>query len=149
MHRITSQAHAQKQLDRRTCNNTANISSSSLERIYYSSVFVALILSSKKCILYVKPETCPTREVDGQHSIHCYWHTRRQTEKSDNYYCYICLMAFSRTTWVSWHQKGKQFRILLAQEMTGWQWHQVDHMQIICTLLQTDNHGSTSPLSLL
>jgi len=29
----------------------------------------------------------------------------------------------------------------------GWQWHQLDHMQIICTSLQTDNHGSTSPLS--
>jgi len=28
-----------------------------------------------------------------------------------------------------------------------WQWHQLDHMQIICTLLQTDNHASTSPLS--
>jgi len=30
--------------------------------------------------------------------------------------------------------------------MMGWQWHQLDHMQIICTLLQTDNHASTSPL---
>jgi len=24
-----------------------------------------------------------------------------------------------------------------------WQWHQLDHMQIICTLLQTDSHAST------
>jgi len=31
--------------------------------------------------------------------------------------------------------------------MMGWQWHQLDHMQIICTLLQTDNHTSTSPFS--
>ena len=32
--------------------------------------------------------------------------------------------------------------------MTGWQWHQLDHMQIICTLAQTDSHAySTSPLS--
>jgi len=31
--------------------------------------------------------------------------------------------------------------------MTGWQWHQLDHMQIICTSLQTDNHASTSVLS--
>jgi len=30
----------------------------------------------------------------------------------------------------------------------GWQWHQLDHMQIICTSLQTDNHASISPLSL-
>jgi len=29
----------------------------------------------------------------------------------------------------------------------GWQWHQMDHIQIICTSLQTDNHTSTSPLS--
>jgi len=27
--------------------------------------------------------------------------------------------------------------------MIGWQWHQLDQMQIICTLLQTDNHAST------
>jgi len=57
-------------------------------------------------------------------------------------------MAFySRTTWVSWHQKGKLFWILLEQEMMGWHWHQLDHMQIICTSLQTDNHASSSPLS--
>ena len=54
---------------------------------------------------------------------------------------------FSRTTWVSRHQKGKPFRILLKQEMMDWQWHQLDHMQIICTSLQTDNHASTSSLS--
>ena len=29
--------------------------------------------------------------------------------------------------------------------MMGWQWHQLHHMQIICTLLQTDNQASTSP----
>ena len=48
---------------------------------------------------------------------------------------------------LSWHQKGKPIWILLEQEMMGWQWHQLDHMQIICTSLQTDNHASTSPLS--
>jgi len=31
--------------------------------------------------------------------------------------------------------------------MMDWQWHQLDHMQIICTSLQTNNHASTSPLS--
>jgi len=29
-----------------------------------------------------------------------------------------------------------------------WQWHQLGHMQV-CTLLQTDNHASTPPLSCL
>jgi len=33
----------------------------------------------------------------------------------------------------------------VKQEMMGWQWHQLDHMQIICTLLQTDNHTSSAP----
>jgi len=27
----------------------------------------------------------------------------------------------------------------------GWQWHQLDHMQIIFTLLQTDNHALPAP----
>jgi len=54
---------------------------------------------------------------------------------------------FSRTTWVSRHQKGKLFWVLLEQEVMGWQWHQLDHMQIICTSHKTDNHASTSPLS--
>ena len=31
----------------------------------------------------------------------------------------------------------------------GWQWHQLDHTQIICTSLQTDNHASTSSLNAL
>jgi len=53
---------------------------------------------------------------------------------------------FSGTTSVSRHQRNKPFWIL-EQEMMGWQWHQLDHMQIICTSLQTDNHTRTSPLS--
>jgi len=36
------------------------------------------------------------------------------------HYCYyICLMVFSRTTRVSWHQKGKPFWILMKQEIMG------------------------------
>jgi len=41
-----------------------------------------------------------------------------------------------RTTW-----------ILLEQQMAGWKWHQLDHTQITCTSLRTDNHASTLPLS--
>ena len=33
--------------------------------------------------------------------------------------------------------------------MTGWQWHQLNHMQVICIMLQTDNHDSTSSLNFL
>jgi len=35
----------------------------------------------------------------------------------------------------------------MKQEMMGWQWHQLDHMQIIYNSLQTDNHASTSSLN--
>ena len=38
-------------------------------------------------------------------------------------------------------------RILIKQEMTGWQWHQLEHRQISCTLLQTDNNPSTLSLN--
>jgi len=44
---------------------------------------------------------------------------------------------------------AEPFWILVKQEMIGWQWHQLDHMQIICTFLHTDNHTSTSSLNFL
>jgi len=37
----------------------------------------------------------------------------------------------------------------MKQQMMGWQWHQMDHMQIICTSLQTDNHTKTLSLKFL
>ena len=54
---------------------------------------------------------------------------------------------FSRTTWVSRYQKGKtslDFTEARDDGVWGWQWHQLDHMQTICTSLQTDNDTSTS-----
>jgi len=38
---------------------------------------------------------------------------------------------------------------LMKQEIMGWPWHQLDHMQIICTSLQTGNHTNTSLLNFL
>ena len=40
----------------------------------------------------------------------------------------------------------KRIWILMKQEMMGWQWHQLDHMQTICTSLQTNNRASASSL---
>jgi len=37
----------------------------------------------------------------------------------------------------------------MDQQMMGWQWYWLDHMQIICILLQTDNHASTPTLNFL
>ena len=59
---------------------------------------------------------------------------------------------FSSTTWVSWYQKGKTSLDLNETRddgVWGWQLHQLDHMQTICTSLQTDNHHNTSSLNFL
>jgi len=53
----------------------------------------------------------------------------------------------SRTTWVSRYQKGKTNLDITEARDSEWQWHQLGHMQTICTSLQTDNHASTLPLS--
>jgi len=53
---------------------------------------------------------------------------------------------FSGTTWVSRNQKCKTNPDFTEARDSEWQWHQLGHMQV-CTLLQTDNHASTSPLS--
>jgi len=49
---------------------------------------------------------------------------------------------------VSRNQKGKTNLDLNEARDSEWQWHQLGHMQV-CTLLQTDNHTSTLPLSFL
>jgi len=51
----------------------------------------------------------------------------------------------SGTTRVSRYQKGKTNLDFTEARDSGWQWHQLGHMQI-CTSLQTDNHASTTPL---
>jgi len=53
---------------------------------------------------------------------------------------------FSGTTRVSRYQKGKTKLDFTEARDGEWQWHQLGHMQV-CTLLQTDNHTSTPPLS--
>jgi len=47
---------------------------------------------------------------------------------------------------VSWYQKGKTNLDFTEAKDSEWQWHQLGRMQV-CTLLQTDNHTSTPPLS--
>jgi len=44
------------------------------------------------------------------------------------------------------YQKGKTNLDFTEARDSEWQWHQLGHMQV-CTLLQIDNHTSTSPLS--
>jgi len=54
----------------------------------------------------------------------------------------------SGTTRVSRYQKGKTSLDFTEARDSEWQWHQLGHMQV-CSSLQTDNHASTPPLSLL
>jgi len=57
---------------------------------------------------------------------------------------------FSMPMWVSWYQKGKtslDLNEVRYDGILGWQWHQLDHMQTICTLLKTDNHINASSLN--
>jgi len=51
---------------------------------------------------------------------------------------------FSTTTWVSRHQKGKPFWILMKQEMMGWQWHQhlLDSPETCSATLSSVSHQS-------
>jgi len=75
---------------------------------------------------------------------HAVWFKQRY------YYCYTRLTAFSRTTWVSQYPKGKTSLDLNEprdDDVWGWQWHQLDHMQTICTLLQINNHTNNTSLN--
>ena len=56
----------------------------------------------------------------------------------------------SKTTRVSRHQKGRISLDLNEAKDDGdlgWQWHQLDHVQTICTSLQTDNRTNSSSLN--
>ena len=55
----------------------------------------------------------------------------------------ICLTTFSRTTWICRYQKDQLLLDFNEADITGWQWHQPDPMQVICTMCQTDNHTSS------
>jgi len=63
---------------------------------------------------------------------------------------YTHLTASFPETWVSRYQKGitsLDLNKVRDNGVLGWQWHQLDHMQTVCTSLQTDNHTNTSSLN--
>jgi len=62
-----------------------------------------------------------------------------------NIYTLLQRPFFSGTIRVSWYQKGKSIWILLKQDNSQWQLHQLGRMQI-CISLQADNHASTPTL---
>jgi len=54
----------------------------------------------------------------------------------------------SGNTQVSRYQKGKTNLDFTEARDSEWQWHQLGRMQV-CTVLHTDSHASTPPLSFL
>jgi len=89
-------------------------------------------------------------------SIHWPWKNKRCRKFYGCSICWLCMTIvvvvvpfnglFSKTTWVSQHQKSKQLYFIEARD-DGCQWHQLNHMQIICNSLQTDSHTSTLSLN--
>ena len=62
-------------------------------------------------------------------------------ESSDEYGCMLRVLQLfydplSRSTQVSRYQTDKPFWIFAEAEMMGWQCHQLNHIQAICTSLQ-------------
>jgi len=56
------------------------------------------------------------------------------------------------TTWGSHNRKGKTLldsNKVSDDGVMGWNWHWLDHIQTICTLLQADNDINTSSLNFL
>jgi len=62
----------------------------------------------------------------------------------------LCYITHTLTSipFNSRYQKGKTNLDFTEARDSEWQWHQLGHVQV-CTLLQTDNHASTPPLSFL
>ena len=72
--------------------------------------------------------------------LHTHTHTQTHTHPFNG--------PFSETTRVGRYQKGKTNLDFTEARDNEWQWQQLGHIQV-CTLLQADNHASTSPLSFL
>ena len=71
---------------------------------------------------------------------HTHTHTHKHTHPFNG--------PLSGTTQVSRYQKGETNLDFTEARDSEWQWHQLGRRQV-CTLIQTDNHASTPPLSFL
>ena len=96
-----------------------------------------------QCFVVIQKLDCPNPDVSSNYM-------RRFAKVRFYRKTYTRLTPFngplSGTTRVSRYQKGKTNLDFTEARDSGWQWHQLGHMQV-CTLLQTDNHASTPPLS--
>ena len=80
----------------------------------------------------------PTQSTHTHTQTHTHTHTRTPR---------LMALCLGLPRWAS-TREVKPIWILLKQRDSEWHWRQLNHMQL-CTSLQTDNHASTPPLSLL
>ena len=93
---------------------------------------------STESIIFKSIRTREVSQTGIQRNTFSTWHTHTHPFNG----------PLSGTTQVSRYQKGKTNLDFTETRDSDWQWHQLVHVQV-CTLLQTDNHASTSPLSFL
>jgi len=86
-----------------------------------------------------------TLSVSHSHT-HTHTHTISSPFRKTHTHTHPFNGPLSGTTGVSRYQKGTTNLDFTEARDSEWQWHKLGHMQI-CTLLQTDNHASTPPLS--
>ena len=75
------------------------------------------------------------------YNTHTHTHTHTHTRPFNG--------PLSGTTLVSRYLKGKTNLDFTEARDSEWHWHQLGHMLQVCTSFQTDNHGSTLPLTFL
>jgi len=107
----------------------------------------------------------PQHQLSNATSIFRYTKNVRETSSHLITIMYIYELCRINTVWIKYRhrlmasiprqpgqtgtKKVKPMWILMNQELMRWKWHQLDHMQIIYTLLQTANNASNSPLIFL
>ena len=116
--------------------------------LFNAAISVTVINMKTRCIRLTNLQNLSTKlAVKQRHLMETHTHCETQRQQL---LLHPFNSLFSRTTWVSQYQKGKTGLDLDGARdygVLGWQWHQLDHVQTICILLQTDNHINTSSLN--
>jgi len=107
---------------------------------YISSTFgtTCLALYGQRLVFFATPGLFCAQQNKSEFWFHYHTHTHTHTNTFNG--------PLSGTTQVSRYQKDKTNLDYTEARDSEWQWHQLVHMQV-CTVLQTDNHASTPPLS--
>jgi len=118
--------------------------------VFFPLIFV-LVLHNKSRLLSISFLSCVSiaqlRGTAGMHTVvafpsTCQIRGMKNLQSSNQYLEQTDKHPFNERSLF----QVKPIWFVTKQEMTRWQWHQLDHMQIICISLQTDNHAGTSSI---